>query len=121
MDVVQLQHDINALLEWSKSWLFSFNISKCKHPQSRSTSYTLDGVVIDFADSMKDLGVIIDSDLKFHSHINSAVSKGIRILSLISKSFVNLSSDMLPILYKSLVRPLLENGNLIWGPFYILD
>ena len=28
---------------------------------------------------------------------------------------------MLPILYKSLVRPLLEYGNLISGPFYILD
>ena len=28
---------------------------------------------------------------------------------------------MLPILYKSLVRPLLEYGNLIWGPFYIQD
>ena len=37
------------------------------------------------------------------------------------RSFVNLSTDMLPILYKSLVRPLLEYGNLIWGPFYILD
>ena len=31
MDAVQLQHDINALLEWSKLWLLSFNISKCKH------------------------------------------------------------------------------------------
>ena len=28
---------------------------------------------------------------------------------------------MLPILYKSLVRPLLEYGNPVWGPFYIQD
>ena len=28
---------------------------------------------------------------------------------------------MLPILYKTLVRPLLEYSNLIWGPVYILD
>ena len=70
---------------------------------------------------MRDLGVIIDSDVKFHSHVNSAVSKANQILSLISKSFVNLSSDMLPIFYKTLVRPLLEYGNLIWGPLYILD
>ena len=61
---------------------------------------------------MRDLGVIIDSDMKFHSHVSNAVSKANRILQLSSKSFVNLSPDMLPVLYKSLVRPLLEYGNL---------
>ena len=79
MDVVQLQHDINALLDWRKLWLRTFNISKCKHlrigPPSHSTTYTLDGVAIDCVASMRDLGVIIDSDLKFHSHVNTAVSK----------------------------------------------
>ena len=28
---------------------------------------------------------------------------------------------MLINLYKSLVRPIIEYGNTIWGPFYILD
>ena len=125
MDVAQLQHDIDALFEWSKLWLLSFNISKCKHlrigQQSHSSSYTLDGTTIDSVVNMRDLGVIIDSELKFHSHTNSAASKANRILSFISKSFINLSSDMLPILYKSLVRPLLEYGNPVWGPFYIPD
>ena len=125
MDVVQLQHDIDALFKWSKLWLLSFNISKCKHlrigQQSHSSSYTLDVITIDSVVNMRDLGVIIDSELKFHSHTNSAASKANRILSLISKSFINFSSDMLPILYKSLVRPLLEYGNPEWGPFYIQD
>ena len=49
------------------------------------------------------------------------VSKANRILLFVNRSFVNLSTDMLPILYKSLVTPLLEYGSLIWGPFYILD
>ena len=30
-DVDQLLTDIDALMEWSKLWLLSFNISKCKH------------------------------------------------------------------------------------------
>ena len=122
---IQLQQDIDALLMWSKTWLLTFNIAKCKHlrigPQSHSAAYTLDGIGIDSVEHIRDLGVIIDSDLKFHYHVNSAVSKANRILSLISKSFVNLSVDMLPVLYKSLVRPLLEYSNLIWGPFYIHD
>ena len=124
-DITQLQQDIDALLMWSKTWLLTFNIAKCKHlrigPQSHPAAYTLDGIGIDSVEHIRDLGVIIDSDLKFHYHVNSAVSKANRILSLISKSFVNLSVDMLPVLYKSLVRSLLEYGNLIWGPFYIHD
>ena len=79
MDVAQLQHDIDALFEWSKLWLLPFNISKCKHlrigQQSHSSSYTLDGTTIDSVVNMRDLGVIIDSELKFHSHTNSAASK----------------------------------------------
>ena len=51
MDIAQLQHDIDALFEWSKLWLLSFNISKCKHlrigQQSHPSSYTLDGTTTD--------------------------------------------------------------------------
>ena len=124
-DVDQLQRDIDALMEWSKLWLLSFNISKCKHLRIGSglchASYTLDGVEIESVDYMRDLGVNIDANLKFHSHANSCVLKANRILSVIAKSFINLNSDMLPVLYKSLVRPVLEYGNLIWGPFYTHD
>ena len=78
-------------------------------------------VTIDSVVSMRDLiGVIIDSDLKFHSHVNSAVSKANQILSIVCPLLYNLSShssDVLPILYQSLVRPLLEYGNLIWVHF----
>ena len=70
---------------------------------------------------MRDLGVNIDANLKSHSHTNSCVLKANCVLSVIVKSFINLSSDMLPVLYKSLVRPVLKYGNLIWGPFYIHD
>ena len=82
MDIAQLQHDIDALFKWSKLWLLSFNISKCKHlrigQQSHPSSYTLDGTTIDSVVNMRDLGVI-DSELKFHSHTNSAASKANRI------------------------------------------
>ena len=80
MDIVQLQHDIDALLEWSKSWLHSFNISKCKLICELVHSPILLHILFnDSVDSMRDLGVIINGDLKFHSHVNSAVSKGNRI------------------------------------------
>ena len=50
-----------------------------------------------------------------------AIKKANRILGLIKKSFVNLDTNSLPLLYKSLVRPHLEYGNIIWGPHYKED
>ena len=69
----------------------------------------------------KDLGVIIDKDLKFHVQTAAVINKANRLLGLIKKCFVNISIESFIILYKSLVRPCLEYGNVIWGPFYMSD
>ena len=66
----------------------------------------------------KDLGVIIDQDLKFHRQTAAAVKKANVALGLIKRSFVFLNNEIMPLLFKSLVRPHLEYGNVIWGPFY---
>jgi len=39
-DCVILQNDINILLNWSKRWLLSLNISKCKAICVSNTPYT---------------------------------------------------------------------------------
>ena len=70
---------------------------------------------------MRDLGIIVDGQLKFHSHTTHVVSKANRLLGLIKKSFEHITIHTLPLLYKSLVRPTLEYGNSIWGPHYLLD
>ena len=37
------------------------------------------------------------------------------------RGFINLNKSVLLQLYKSMVRPILEYGNVIWGPHYISD
>jgi len=71
----------------------------------------------------KDLGVIIDQNLKFHQHKAAAAAKANRIVGLISKCFEHLDVDTLPLSYKTvtLVRPILEYANAIWEPCYITD
>ena len=58
-------------LNGSSLWQLPFNVSKCKllhlgqfNPRH---SYTIEGVDIEKAKEEKDLGVIIDSELKFHA------------------------------------------------------
>ena len=124
-DYSVLQHDLDLLYEWSIRWQLKFNILKCKHmhlgPMHHYGPYYLDGTVIDNFDSYKDLGVILDYQLKFCLHTTEVAVKANRLLGLIKKSFDYLDSDMLTKLFTVFVRPTLEYGNAVWGPFFVLD
>ena len=81
----------------------------------------MDGSILEKVKEEKDLGVIMDDQLKFHTHDSAAVSKANQILGIIKRTFVSLDEDTLPILYKCQVRPHLEYGNVIWSPRFIAD
>ena len=53
------------------------------------------------------------------SHIYGGSYKSNRLLGI--RSFEYLNHEMILKLYKSLIRPTLEYGNIIWGPFFTLD
>ena len=69
----------------------------------------------------KDLGITIDNHLKFHQHCSLTISKANRTLGIVSKSFEFLNEMFLIKTYTTMVRPILEYGNLIWGPHFKLD
>jgi len=124
-DFFQLQHDINLLYEWSRKCQLKFNISKCYllhlgEPQEFS-EYTIDGTVINACDVVKDLVVQIDKQLKFPDHTTAVTKKANCIVGIIRKTFQHFDKTTLIDLYKSYVRPVIEYGNVIWGPQYILD
>ena len=124
-DYLQLQRDIAILYEWTKIWLLNFNIGKCYLLHLDSThcygEYYINGSVITPTGAVKDLGIIVDSSLKFHTHTSTVTARANRMLALINKSFEYLSTCMLLQLYKSFVRPILEYGNTVWGPMFVLD
>ena len=117
-----LQEDLDAVINWSTRWQLPFNETKCKSlhigKKNHCQPYKMNGYTLEQVTEEKDLGIIIDNELKFHKHTAMAIKKANRILGLIKKSFVNLDTNSLPLLYKSLVRPHLEYGNIIWGPHY---
>ena len=64
---------------------------------------------------MRNLGVTVDNCLKFHNHTNLTITKA-------NQYFMQYKEpDMIIKLYKSLVRPIVEYGNPVWGPYYITD
>lgn len=116
-----LQSDIDAAVKWSDKWQLPFNEGKCKvlHVGSANQGHTyqMRGTPLEHLLQEKDLGIKIDTELKFHKQATSAVSKASQMLAVIRRSFVKIDATTLPLLYKSLVRTHLEYGNIIWGPF----
>ena len=81
----------------------------------------MDGKELEQVKEEKDLGVLIDYELKFHKQTAAAIKRANSVLGHIKNSFTLLDVPALPLLYKSLVHPHLENANVIWGPYYKED
>ena len=65
----------------------------------------------------KDLGVIIDSKLKFDEHISKIVDKAIILVGLIRSSFTFLDGPLLRKLFTTFVWPHPEYAQTAWSPF----
>jgi ribonuclease P/MRP protein subunit RPP40 len=65
----------------------------------------------------RDLGVIVQQDLKWSKQCSKSVSTANRILGMIKRSFCYLSKDVVLKLYKSLVQPHLEYCVQAWRPY----
>ena len=84
-------------------------------------SMTEDGNKFDMTrvNEMKDIGVIVDSGLKFDKHINSKIKTANKVLGIIRRSFLYLSADILIPLYKVLVRSHFDYAMIIWNPHLV--
>ena len=69
----------------------------------------------------KDIGVIVDEQLKFESHIYEKINKANSMMGLIHRSFINIDEDMFKKLFKVVVHPHLEYVNSVWHPTKIKD
>jgi hypothetical protein len=84
-----LQNDLNNLVSWCNSIGLQFNVNKChcmsflKHRSSINYTYTINGSSVTPVSSKKDLGVIFNVDLNFHSHIETICCKAIKTLEFI--------------------------------------
>ena len=124
-DVQLLQRDLDRAVSWSEKWRLPFNRAKCSSlhvgRSNARQAYSMQDTVLEQVSTERDLGVVVDCELKFREQAASAVSKSTQVLAVIRRSFQLLDKTTLPLLFKTLVRPHLEYGNLVWGPFNRAD
>lgn len=124
-DACQLQDDLHRFEIYCIRNKLQLNVSKCfLLTFSRCTSlinfsYTMNNQLISKLNSIRDLGVIIDSKLLFDQHVNSIVKKASKTLGFILRTTACFRSlKPVKILYCSFVRSHLEYASQVWNPQY---
>ena len=111
-DVEKMQEDLRVLEVWSDENMMPFNVSKCKviHIGSKNSKakYFLKGQQITESTEEKDLGVIFTESFKPSGNCNKASKSAIKIVGLIRRNICNKTEEEMLILYKTLVRPILD-------------
>ena len=124
-DVSTIQDDINKLMRWSRDWQLPFNVNKCKvihfGKNNPNHTYQMDGTDLIADTSEKDVGVLFDTDFNFRTHIRNMIKKANSRIGMIKRTFSRLDITGFKMLYKSLVRPILEYCSSIWFPLFKSD
>ena len=102
-----------------------FNLDKCAVMHfgfnNMGESMELGGKVLASHTSERDLGVIVQSNLKVDMQCNKAASEANKRLGIIKRNFRFKSRGVVLPLYKSIVRPHLDYCVQAWRPHYRKD
>ena len=87
--------------------------SRKKQSQSHPT-ISLNNIHVERASYQKHLGIIIDEKLNFKKHIDNAILKFDKGISVIKKLRHGLPRKSLITIYKAFLRPLIDYGDIIY-------
>ena len=138
-DVVNLQENLNAVIDWSQDNNMELNRNKFEllchnlNPENSHqkllrelpfpchTFYTASDVLISPSRYVRDLGVLVDCKLNWTDHLNNITLKAKQLCGWILSVFFSRDKYTMLTLFKSLVRSKLEYCSSIWNPYLIKD
>ncbi len=117
----QVNRDLSLLSEWAWQWRVTFNASKTVYMiitnKTQDQNYPdlyLDGTKLTKVISHKHLGVTLTHNMKWGIHIDAAISKANIRLHGIRRIRFLITREARILLYKALVLPVLEYGNILY-------
>jgi hypothetical protein len=118
-DPAELQSALELVEKWCATWQLTLSVEKCSvltvGPVGPAPVLYLLGTPLPVVDSMRDLGILVDSNLSFSEHVSSLCKKARRTSALVFKSFTSGSIPLLVRAFKTYVRPQLEFGSQVWN------
>lgn len=125
VDCCALQTDANEIQLWCLENGMELNTKKCKcitftrRSSSIQFEYAIGPDILERVESIRDLGVTIDSKLQFNDHISITTAKGFAALGFVRRcthKFRDIYA--MKTLYCSLVRSVLEYAVCVWSPHH---
>ena len=120
-----LQSDIDLLSSTASDWGLIFNVDKCANLRFQRGSnpcldnlYMLGHAPIKYVASHGDLGVTVDSQLKFHKHVEIIAGKAGGTASNFLKSTVCRTPTFMMNILTAHLRPILEYASPLWNTGY---
>ena len=117
----QLQDDLIALQAWEHLWKMEFNPLKCeyikfsrKRTRGAQNDYTLNNINIPKTDSVKYLGVKLESSLRWNDNTTYISNKASSRLGYIRRTIPPALPHLRAKAYTTLVRPILEYSSTVW-------
>ena len=136
-DVKLLQNDLNNVIQWSERNNMALHKDKFEymcHKFNKQNALSelpfvneffhysvCDDISLEPVHQLRDLGILISSDLSWSPHIKAIADKARQKASWVLSVFHTRSSDIMLTLYKSMVRSLVEYCCPLWNPTKISD
>ena len=117
----ELEFDRRDIVHWSKKWLVDFNAGKTqlvlfdRSNNNSSINVKIDGFVLEEKSSFKMLRLTFSSELDWGSYILSIAKTASKKVGALIRSMKFLSPEFALYLYKSTIRPCMENCCHFWA------
>jgi hypothetical protein len=123
-DQKDLQESIIRASDWSIENKMKFSVKKTIHLKigkiKNNFTYELNGETISSSETVRDLGITVDSKLSFEPHINKIVkAANFRQYNLFRILPKKLNPELKILAYKTYVRPILEYATEVYNPYKI--
>ena len=102
-DIEALQFDVDQLLFWASKRQLRFNPDKSRYVLlTNETSPSLHTQSLKSVKCVKNLGIMISSDLSWSEHVNLTVNKANKLLGLVNRTVSSSNPGAFSTIYKSL-------------------
>ena len=74
------------------------------------------GILIEDKEKVKDLGIVVDVNLKYRTQMDNALNKANKKASWVFRTFTTRNVGFLKKLWKSAIQCHLDYGSILWAP-----
>ena len=127
-DYNQINSALTILETWSATWQLHIHPKKSEHlticrkdNSDDHLQFFINSSAINKTDVVRDLGVLLTSNLQWHSQISKVYSRATNLIYIILKTFKSRQPHFYVNLFKLYVCPILEYNINIWMPYKIGD